>query len=149
MLYLRLTSSYLPDTDYSDYLVDQLQDISDVCLTVIPDITVRALPTYPSGPRASSINFGTATTTTTATSITSPICTGQTIGVSQNRAPQVHGRSVEVRQDSSTCDTLSSKYGVTTGDLQAIIQSNVCAISSSICLPAACSLQQVPTGATW
>ncbi|KAK1972915.1 hypothetical protein LY78DRAFT_154628 [Colletotrichum sublineola] len=30
-LYTRLTSIFLPDTDHSDYLVDQIFDIQDVC----------------------------------------------------------------------------------------------------------------------
>ena len=38
LFYERLGSDFLPDSDYSDYLVDQFQDIQDVCSTAIGDV---------------------------------------------------------------------------------------------------------------
>jgi hypothetical protein len=64
MLYSRVISNYLPDADYSEYLVDQLQDIADVRSTPIPDITLRALPTYDPMP-----------TTTRSTTSATPVAT--------------------------------------------------------------------------
>ena len=46
MFHLRMSSPYLPDSDYSDYLVAQYQDILDVCEATMPELTVRALPYY-------------------------------------------------------------------------------------------------------
>ncbi|KAK8097735.1 uncharacterized protein PG998_013221 [Apiospora kogelbergensis] len=94
MLYQRVTSSLLSDEDHSDYLVDQLQDIGDICSTSIRDFTLRAVPT------------------------------------------------------GSGCNGLATKYGVTTGDLQAATNSSTCQVTAAICLPATCTLQQVISGQT-
>ncbi|KAK7969964.1 Peptidoglycan-binding Lysin subgroup [Apiospora saccharicola] len=48
----------------------------------------------------------------------------------------------------SDCNSMSTKYGVTTGDLQVATNSSTCQVTSSICLPAACALQQVASGQT-
>ncbi|MCJ1269693.1 hypothetical protein MMC22_009585 [Lobaria immixta] len=147
ILYQRVTSPYLADSDHSDYLVDQLQDIGDVCNTSIPDITVRALQTYPAAPPISSIAF---TTTSTLAAPTSTGCEGQTISNSNKRSLQIHGRIMGERDvdATSTCDLLSNKYGLTTGDLQGISGSTDCTISNALCFPASCKLMQVPNGAT-
>ncbi|KAI1212568.1 uncharacterized protein F4807DRAFT_450236 [Annulohypoxylon truncatum] len=148
MLYRRVTSSYLEDSDYSDYLVGQLQDIADVCSTLIPNIAVRQLPTYEVAPPVTSINFGANTTTTTTSSpAASTTCSGQTLGGEAKRRG-VSFWSLEERQASSSCDALSSQYGVTTGDLQYLTGSDTCQVSKSICLPAACKLAQVASGDT-
>jgi hypothetical protein len=124
MLYYRVTSNYLPDADYSEYLVDQLQDIADVCSTSLPDITLRALPTYDPIP-----------TTTRSPTSASPIatCLGQTIGSAS--AP-------------AGCDAISTTYGVTTGDVQSATNSDTCTLSSPICLPMGCGLVQTKSGDT-
>ncbi|KAH7321501.1 hypothetical protein BKA65DRAFT_568274 [Rhexocercosporidium sp. MPI-PUGE-AT-0058] len=130
MLYARVTSPFLADSDQSDFLVSQLQDIGDVCNVTIPDITVRALPSYVQAPPVTSINFEATTTSTTSAPATTTTCAGQLIA------------------SGSGCATLSTKYGVTTGDLQKLSGSDTCAITISTCFLAACTLQTVPTGAT-
>jgi hypothetical protein len=124
MLYYRVTSNYLPDADYSEYLVDQLQDIADVCSTSIPDITLRALPTYDPIP---------TTTFSTTSAAPAATCPGQTI--SSASAPV-------------GCDAISTKYGVSTGDIQSATNSDSCTFSSSICLPLGCGLTKTKTGDT-
>lgn len=148
ILYQRVTSPYLADSDYSDYLVDQLQDIGDVCSTSLPDIILREPQTYPAATPISSIAF---TTTSTSAASTSTECGGQTISSLKKRSPQIHGRAVEERDAgaASTCDMLSNKYGLTTGDLQGISGSTDCTITNALCFPAPCELIQVPSGATW
>ncbi|GKT66394.1 LysM domain-containing protein [Colletotrichum tofieldiae] len=47
MLYRRVTSEFLPDTDHSDYLVGEFQDIQSVCQTSIGPLATRAVPLYP------------------------------------------------------------------------------------------------------
>ena len=122
MFYLRLISPYLPDTDHSDYLIEQYQDILDVCkVTTMPELVIRALPNYAAAPPP--------TINTTAASST---CSGQTIPAG-----------------ASGCDSLTSKYGVTTGDLQAISGNKQCNMGSAICAPAACTVQQVSAGTSW
>lgn len=51
MFHQRMSSPYLPDSDYSDYLVAQYQDILDVCSAPMPELVVRALPYYEDAPR--------------------------------------------------------------------------------------------------
>lgn len=48
MMYQRLTSPYLPDHDYSDYLVGQYQDVLDVCkyTSNMLDLVIRVPPDY-------------------------------------------------------------------------------------------------------
>ena len=45
-----MSSPYLPDSDYSDYLVAQYQDMLDVCNASMPELVVRALPYYQDAP---------------------------------------------------------------------------------------------------
>jgi hypothetical protein len=122
MQYYRVTSNYLPDADSSEYLVNRLPDIADVCSTSIPDITLRALPTY------NPISTTTRSPTSAAPVVT---CLGKTIS----------SASAPVR-----CDTISTAYGVTTGDIQSSTNSDTCAFSSSICLPTGCGSIQTKNG---
>lgn len=78
MFYQRLSSDYLPDADYSEYLVDQFQDIQDVCSTTIGNLSTRAFYAYPAATilvanaTTAPVNGSgtTATATTTSASIT-------------------------------------------------------------------------------
>lgn len=131
MLYARVTSPYLDDSDQSDFLVSQLQDIGDVCNITIPEITIRALPSYADAPMPTSIDFESTATSTISSAAATTTCDGQIIA------------------SGSGCAALSTKYGLTTGDLQKLTGSDTCVISASTCFPAACTLGAVPTGATW
>ena len=46
MFHQRMSSPYLPDSDYSDYLISQYQDILDVCKATMPELIIRNLPSY-------------------------------------------------------------------------------------------------------
>ncbi|CZR67061.1 uncharacterized protein PAC_16960 [Phialocephala subalpina] len=146
LLYARVTSPYLADSDHSDYLVDQLQDIGDICNTTIPNITIRALPSYVTAPPVTSINFG-STTTTISPPVTTT-CSGQILNSSKKRFLQLQGRDIQGEEATSTCDRLSTTHGISTGTLQYVSNSDNCTITSSTCFPSACKLQQVPTGVT-
>jgi hypothetical protein len=130
MLYTKVTSEFLADSDHADYLVGQLQDIADVCNTSIPAITTRASISWDQAPAPTPVD---ATTTTTAAPATTTCAAGQ-------------GQTLS---SGTGCDALSQKYGITTGDLEAISGSDSCSISKASCYPLACSLQQVASGATW
>lgn len=75
---LRLASDYLPDSDYSDYLVAQLQDIQDVCSTSVGAISTRAFggfaPAFPTvvsnATTTTDITTGSSVLTSTATTST-------------------------------------------------------------------------------
>lgn len=47
-----MSSPYLPDSDYSDYLVGQYQDILDVCKATMPELIIRDIPSYVDAPVA-------------------------------------------------------------------------------------------------
>lgn len=135
-MHQRLSSPYLPNVDHSDYLVAQYQDIQDVCTTTMPALTTRDLPAYAAAP-APTVTPSANSITTNSTSPSK--CLGQMIQPGTDAAPS----------GSSYCDQLSVKYGVTTGDLQKAIGNSDCSVMSPICMPASCSLQQVPAGASW
>lgn len=148
MLYARVTSPYLADSDHSDYLVDQLQDIGDICNTTIPNITIRALPSYETAPPVTSINF-VGTTSSTSKPPATTTCSGQVLNSSKKRSDGGYGREADKGDATSACDRLSKAYGISTGDLQAKSSSANCSITGNVCFPSACKLQQVPSGSTW
>lgn len=127
MLYQRTTSQYLPDQDYSDYLIAQYQDILDVCNATdqYPELLIRMPPNYADAvPPA--LNF---------TGVyTDPGCSnGQYITTS----------SID---PNGNCASLASYFKVATGAVQAATNSTICQPSGSgFCLPKACQLTQVPS----
>lgn len=128
MMYQRLTSPYLPDHDYSDYLIGQYQDILDVCnyANNMPELVIRVPPDYTTVVPPT-LEFNVTTDTT---------CNGQTI-VKSTLDPNAN------------CNTIAQAFHVATGDVQAATGDDNCAISTdSICLPAPCSLHQIATGDT-
>ncbi|KAK1996885.1 hypothetical protein LX36DRAFT_99339 [Colletotrichum falcatum] len=141
-LHAHVTSIFLPDTDYSDYLVDQIFDIQDVCNTTIPEFTVRVPWDYDAAGPLSSVGLGSSTTAVaTATSPTpaaTTTCIGQTIG-SAGASKRDGGLDWSKRsspglgtRQASSCDELSSRYGVSTGALQWSTNSDTCAVSGSV-----------------
>ncbi|MCJ1307825.1 hypothetical protein MMC25_001473 [Agyrium rufum] len=81
MLHLRLSSDYLPNSDYSDYLVVQFQDAQDACSTTVAALSTRAIWPFPvatmfvanastSVTAASSIAAASSTAAVTATTTT-------------------------------------------------------------------------------
>ena len=128
MMYQRLNSSYLPNHDYSDYLIQQYQDIFDVCnaTQTMPELVIRASPNYATAVSSLLNISGTGDNS----------CTGQTI-VKSTIDPNAN------------CNFIAQAFNVTTKDVQAAIESNDCALSTpSICLPASCTFQQISVSAT-
>lgn len=114
---------FLADTDHSDYLIGQLQDIQDVCSTQLPEVTIRNIGPY----QTATIMTMTSTSSASAAATT---CAGQTVSIG------------------SGCNSLSSTYGVTTGDLQALTGDSSCQITSDVCLPLSCTLELISTAQT-
>ncbi len=135
MFHLRLASPYLPDQDYSDYLVTQYQDITDVCNVPMPDLVIRAPPNYENAPM---ITNGTSVSNGT-------IATNGTIAANGTCS----GQAIQSIISQKGCNEISQRYSVTTGDLQATIGNDACTLTYPICVPAECCLKQVPSGATW
>lgn len=127
-MYQRLISPYLPNHDYSDYLISQYQDILDVCkyANKIPELVIQAPPNYASS-TPPPLNLS---------SFTDTGCTGQTI-VKSSLDPNAN------------CATIAQAFNVATGAVQAATGNTNCVLNQpSICLPSPCALKQVPTGAT-
>ncbi|TGJ83729.1 hypothetical protein E0Z10_g5023 [Xylaria hypoxylon] len=128
VMWYRINSLFLPDTDHSDYLIEQYQDILDVCQVSMPETIVRALPDYAMAPNITYLPPGTDPAGNSSTT-TPGNCTGQTLPAS-----------------SSGCDNLSQKYGVTTGDLVTATGSRTCTSTGSICVPQPCTLNRLSDG---
>ena len=127
-MYQRLISPYLPNHDYSDYLISQYQDILDVCLYAdkIPELVIQAPSNYDSAtPPALNLS-----------SFTDTGCTGQTIAKSTLDA-------------NANCNTIAQAFNVATGAIQAATGNTDCVLNQpSICLPFPCTPERVPVGAT-
>ena len=82
----RLYSAYLPDQDYSDYLVEQYLDIQDVCtVSSMPDLTTRGPFYFATATTSANATSGTVPASlTTAGSSPSATCLGQIVGTSLN-----------------------------------------------------------------
>ncbi|KAK7991330.1 hypothetical protein PG988_000124 [Apiospora saccharicola] len=129
ILHARVTSDFLADTDFSDYLVDEFQDVQDVCRTTVGELVTRIAPGYPHLTDAGDIGITTTATSTTAT-ITDPVPTPTTCA----------GRSVDIRPDYEedlTCHDIAEKYGIASGELAVVTKSDICESEGPICVPKA------------
>lgn len=163
MMHKRLSSPYLPDSEHSDYLVDQLNDIATVCAVAVPPLTTRVLPNYAAAQTPLSPALG-----QNATVAANGTCPGQKLSPSMQkrslslahsfrkpirRQNSLSGSEVPIGENSTAiaanCNQLSLRYGVTTGDLQQATDCEDCTIKSSVCLPEKCKTMQVADEATW
>ena len=151
MFYLRVASPYLPDLDYSDYLVSQYFDIVDVCEVEMSDLLVQALPYYS---YASGIYDGLPDGSNNAISSNSNVSSavvscGQTLSASELSSLTVADANAN---GIVYCDAISEAYNVTTGDLQLAFDSYFCLPNvdfTFVCVSTGCTLMQVPSNATW
>lgn len=127
-MYQRLVSPYLPDQDYSDYLVSQYQDILDVCnyTSNLPELVIQAAPNYePATPPQLNLPGSTDLG-----------CTGQNI-LKSTLSPNAN------------CATIAQAFNVAIGAIQTATGNADCQLNeASMCLPPPCILKQVPPGAT-
>lgn len=139
LLHARVTSDFLQDTDYGDYLINEFQDIQNVCKKTVGELTVRVLPGYPElsdGPE-----LGKTTTTpspvSSAPTPTPTICTGRTIDIRPELAEEL------------TCHDIAEKYEIASGSIAVATNSDLCETDVEVCVPAACNLYQVGSNDTW
>ena len=161
-MWWRVNSPYLPDNDESDDLIEQYQDITDVCNVTMPPSLIRALPSYPAAPSPTYLPPGTDPNAN-LTSSTDGTCGGQTISASNTKRDEKelaehfsehaedHTGYARIRRASAgSCDSLSQTYGVTTGDLQSVTGTDDCAFNaSSVCVPLRCEITQVGNNQSW
>ena len=164
-MWWRINSPFLPDNDESDDLIEQYQDIADVCNVTMPPSLIRALPSYPAAPSPTYLPPGTDPNAN-STASSGATCGGQTISASTVKRDEIeliepdpdlakleedYGGYARVKRASAgSCDSLSQTYGVTTGDLQSVTGTDDCAFnSSSICVPLKCDVTQVSNNQSW
>ena len=162
-MWWRINSPFLPDADESDYLIEQYQDIIDVCNVTMPPSLIRALPSYPAAPTPTYLPPGTDPNAN-VTALNSTTCGGQTISGSSDKRDRIqlpkrssellenvdHGGYARVKRASAgSCNSLSQTYGVTTGDLQSISGADDCFFHTSVCVPLKCELAQVLNNQSW
>jgi hypothetical protein len=144
LMHARISSEFLPDEDHSDYLVEQFQDIQNVCQTTIADtIMTRALPNYP------------VVLTATPTYANGP-------GTVIEEEPEETALSckqgeviinvLETSTNSSleACNEIAVDYGVATGNLLVATGNEACYVErGEVCGPPPCQLYRVHEGQTW
>lgn len=136
MLRQRVTSDFLPNTDFSDYLANELQDIEKVCSMTTEDITTRAVPWYPELSDGAEIGITTTSATTTA----------------QPTPTACAGRMIDIRPDLEeelSCHDIAEKYRVGSGEVAMATRNEYCEATEPICLPNECSLHYVVANQTW
>lgn len=164
-MWWRINSPFLPDSDESDYLIEQYQDIIDVCNATMPSSLIRALPSYPAAPAPTYLPPGTDPNAN-LTASSDATCGGQTISASSGKRDDSElaerdrekyeldedysGYARVKRASAGSCDSLSQVYGVATGDLQATTGIDDCSFNTtSICVPLACEVSQVGNNESW
>ena len=139
IFHARVTSDFLPDTDYSEYLVDEFQDIQAVCQTTVGELLTRPLPHYAHATEHPSYASSTTTpTTTTSSTPTATACAGREVDV-----------TAALGEELDACNYLALEYGVATGSLMIATASRECYSPSLVCVPQSCRLLQVEEGDTW
>ncbi|KJY00260.1 LysM domain-containing protein [Zymoseptoria brevis] len=127
VLWFRLNSNFLPNTDHTEWLIKQYLDILDICQVTMPELVIRAVPEYAPAPLSPASNL----TSNTTTPVTNATCSDQIINL-----------------DGSGCDAQATKYNISTGDLQFASRSRNCSSPRTICAPDACILHKVDNNAS-
>ncbi|GKT95383.1 lysM domain-containing protein [Colletotrichum tofieldiae] len=164
MLYRRVTSEFLPDTDHSDYLVGEFQDIQSVCQTSIGPLATRAVPLYPyatelneTAPEPPVIPSTGAPILgddgspwdpeedTSDPGIDEEIPTEKRIPTKPNRSRSQLSRCLDGIE---ACNELAEEYGVATGQLMYATSTEDCYSYDFVRVPEACELLRVNAGHT-
>ncbi|KAF2130204.1 carbohydrate-binding module family 50 protein [Dothidotthia symphoricarpi CBS 119687] len=133
VLHARVTSDFLQDTDFGDYLVDEFQDIQNVCQTTVGELVTRVIPGYAHVTDGAEIGrpTNTASPITTDPTPTSTTCAGRTIDVRPDR------------EEDLTCHDIAEKYQIASGDIAVATNSEFCDSEAEVCIPSPCDLYRV------
>ncbi|KAF3482056.1 uncharacterized protein GIQ15_04815 [Arthroderma uncinatum] len=143
MFYLRVASPYLPDLDYSDYLIEQYLDIVDVCDAEMPELMIRDLLEYDHAN-----NTRNEPPANNSTSKVSSMACNRNLTITDLEKANLPNPFVS---NTTFCDILSVAYNATTGDLNLAFDDPICTPQenfTSICLPAKCPVIEVPYNST-
>ncbi len=139
ILHARVTSDFLADTDFSDYLVNEFQDVQNVCQTSVGELVTRVVPGYPHLTDGPELGIPTTTNppTTTDPTPTPTACVGRTLDIRPDR------------EEGLTCHDIAEKYQIASGAIATATKSEYCDSTEPICVPATCSLYRVSPNETW
>ena len=137
LLYARVTSEFLQDTEYGDYLVNEYQDVQNVCKKSVGELVTRVAPGYPHLTDGSDIGKPAYTPPASSTPTATPTaCAGRTVDI----------RPLLADFD---CHDIAEKYEIASGTLAAATKSHYCATDVEICIPQACNVYMTQTNDTW
>ncbi|CZT06464.1 uncharacterized protein RAG0_12165 [Rhynchosporium agropyri] len=170
MMYQRVTSEFLPDTDHSDYLVSEFQDVQSVCKTSVGPLATRVVPLYPYAwelnetapePTYSPKDIlWTVEDEPEHVAIEIEVPEGEETDEGDEWLPvpepniptNCSARAVDVRASSGegleACNVLATRYGVASGQLMFATNADDCYSVDFVCVPEACELLRVNTGDT-
>ncbi|KDN72120.1 hypothetical protein CSUB01_11859 [Colletotrichum sublineola] len=120
----RLLNPWLSVNNFTDYLIDEFDDLQINCSTTLPYRT-----------SASTLYIGDATSTTT---------TGKTVTYPSTTAtPTCMGQMVEPIENWLICNDLSDTYQISTGDARVATGDMDCFFDRPVCVPFPCELDTV------
>lgn len=138
-LYARVTSEFLQDTDYGDYLVNEYQDVQNVCKKSMGELVTRIVPAYPhltEGPDIGKPEYTSPVTSTPAATPSPTACAG---------------RVVDIRPllEDFDCHEIAEQFELASGSLAAVTGNNYCTTDVEICIPQACNVYRTQVNDTW
>lgn len=139
ILHARLTSEFLQDTDFADYLAEEYQDIQKVCKKNSEPLMTRELPAYPHVTEAADLGrpVSTPSPTTSGAVPTSTECTGRMIAIRPDP------------EEFLTCDDIAERFQVASGSVALATKSHFCDAEGEVCLPLPCKIHMVGENDTW
>ena len=142
ILHARLTSDFLQDTDFADYLADEYQDIQSVWGKRSEPLTTRALPGYPHITEAADIGkpVPSPSPTTSGADPTATECTGRMVEIRPGGTDE---------EEFLTCDDIAEQFNVASGSIAVATKSHFCDAVGEVCLPEPCELYMVAENDTW
>ena len=130
--HIRLQSPFLPLVNYTNYLLDQWEDMQSVCGTTIPMTTSSStLYVGPATATATGLVSTSVPSTTVPSAPASTTCAGQLANTADNDGIP-YG-----------CSELAKNYSVSTGAAMFASNDNLCDVDTQVCLPLPCSIDQI------
>ncbi len=138
----RLLNPWLPNSNFTDYLIEQFDTIQENCSTTLPYVTSAATLFV-------GVATPTAPTTTIATSSGASSVSGSASSTLPTATPTCLGQVVEPIAEWLICDDLSDTYNVSTGDARVYTGDHDCYFTEDVCLPPPCELDIVWDEPSW
>ena len=132
----RLSSAYAAPSAFNDYLGAELVSVLNWCGRN-STLSFSEYTTYASATIAPTSSSSASTSSATAT------CPGQVVSAKRLKERQLLSGSSSFVNISQQCGFLSTEYNVPTGAVILATGNSDCNITSSLCLPPACELQQI------